>query len=183
MRKLKIQVQVTADGYMGGPNGEMDWMTFPWSDDLNDYLDSVQAGVDAMVLGRRLAEGFIPTWAARPEHEDEATIAFMTGTPKLVISRTLAESPWAGATVAADLVAAVTALKERDGGDVIAYGGSALVRGLIEHGLADDLHLVVNPTSIGGGLSVFPESGYQRLRLVDARRFECGTAALHYSAT
>lgn len=180
MRKLKIQVQVTADGYMGGPDGEMDWMTFPWSDDLNAYLDGLQSGVDAMVLGRKLAEGFIPAWASRPEHEDEATIEFMTGTPKLVVSRTLAESPWEGAAVSADLVGSVTALKERDGGDVIAYGGSTLVRGLIEHGLADEVHLVVNPVSIGAGLPVFPDGGYQRLRLVDAKRFECGMAVLHY---
>lgn len=182
MRRLKIQVQVTADGYMGGPDGELDWMTFPWSDDLNAYLDGVQDGVDAMVLGRRLAEGFIPAWASRPEHEDAATVEFMVGTPKLVVSRTLVESPWEGVTVAADLEA-VAALKERDGGDIIAYGGSTLVQALIAHGLADDLHLVVNPTSIGGGLPVFPTDGYQRLRLVGARRFECGMAVLHYSAT
>ncbi|MFC7617869.1 dihydrofolate reductase family protein [Actinokineospora soli] len=96
MRKFKLQVQVSADGYMAGPNGEMDWMTMPWSDDLNAYLDAVQRDVDTIVLGRKLAEGFIPVWASRPEHEDEATIDFMNTTPKVVISRSLAESPWEG---------------------------------------------------------------------------------------
>ncbi len=180
MRTFKLQVQVTADGYMGGPAGEMDWMTMPWSDDLNAYLDALTQGVDTIVLGRGLAEGFIPAWESRPEHEDDATIDFMNGTPKVVVSRTLAESPWENATVVADPVAAVNDLKARPGGDVIAYGGSQLVRSLIADGLLDELHLVVNPVSIGRGLPVFPEGGYQRFSLLDAVRFDCGMAVLKY---
>ena len=41
MRKTKLQLQVTVDGYMAGPNGEMDWMTMPWTDDLNTYVDAI----------------------------------------------------------------------------------------------------------------------------------------------
>lgn len=67
MRKLKLQVQTTVDGYMGGPQGEMDWLTFPWTDDFTAYVTGLMENVDHIVLGRRLAEGFIPTWAAGPE--------------------------------------------------------------------------------------------------------------------
>jgi hypothetical protein len=55
MRKLKLQVQTTADGYMAGPNGEMDWMTLPWTDDINAYVDGLHESIDRMVLGRKLA--------------------------------------------------------------------------------------------------------------------------------
>ncbi len=57
MRKFKLQVQANVDGYMGGPNGEMDCMTLPWTDDLNGYIDALTEPVDCIVLGRRLAEG------------------------------------------------------------------------------------------------------------------------------
>jgi dihydrofolate reductase len=96
------------------------------------------------------------------------------------VSRTLTDSPWDNASVVADPVAALAELKARPGGDVIAYGGSSLVRSLIADGLLDELHLVVNPVSIGRGLPVFPEDGYQRLALTDATRFDCGMAVLKY---
>jgi dihydrofolate reductase len=182
MRKFKLQVQTTADGYMAGPNGEMDWMTCPWTDDINAYLDALTEPVDCIVLGRKLAEGFIPTWAAGPEGEDQASIDKMNNTPKVVISNTLTESPWDNAVVAGgDLAGIVGKLKDQPGGDIIAYGGGTLVSSLIAEGLLDELHLLVNPTAIGSGMPVFPALGRnQLLRLVAARQFDCGITAMHF---
>jgi dihydrofolate reductase len=182
MRKLKLQVQTTVDGYMGGPNGEMDWTTVPWTDDISAYVNALTEPVDCIVLGRKLAEGFIPAWAAGPEGEDQASIDWMNNTPKVVISNTLTESPWENAVVAGgDLAETVNKLKARPGGDMIAYGGSTLVSALIAKGLLDELHLFVNPTAIGAGLPVFPNLGtHQQLRLVAAQPFDCGITTLHY---
>jgi dihydrofolate reductase len=182
MRTFKLQVQTTVDGYMGGPNGEMDWATVPWTDDIKAYIDALAEPVDTIVLGRKLAEGFIPAWAAGPPDEDQASIDWMNNTPKVVISNSLSESPWDNATVAGgDLAETVNRLKAQPGGDMIAYGGSTLVSDLIANGLLDELHLFVNPTAIGAGLPVFPNRGaHQRLRLVGARPFECGITALHF---
>jgi dihydrofolate reductase len=182
VRKFLLQVQTTVDGYMGGPNGEMDWTTFPWTDDINAYIDGLTQRVDCIVLGRKLAEGFIPAWAAGPPGEDQASIDWMNDTPKVVISNSLTESPWDNAVVAGgDLTETVTKLKAQPGGDMIAYGGSTLVTDLIARGLLDELHLFVNPTAIGAGLPVFATlDAYQRLRLVTAQPFDCGIAALRY---
>lgn len=182
MRKFKLQVQTTVDGYMAGPNGEMGWMTMPWTDDMNTYVDALTEPVDCIVLGRKLAEGFIPAWASRPEGETEETVDWMNDTPKVVISDSLAESPWDNAVVAGgDLAETVANLKAQPGGDMITYGGSTLVSDLIGKGLLDELHMFVNPAAIGAGLRVFPDVGaHQRVRLVAARPFECGIVALHY---
>ena len=59
MRKLKLQVQMTVDGYMGGPNSEMDWVTFNWDDALNAYVTALTEPLDWLVLCRKLVEGFI----------------------------------------------------------------------------------------------------------------------------
>ncbi|HZG02137.1 MAG TPA: dihydrofolate reductase family protein [Streptomyces sp.] len=182
MRRFKLQVQVTADGYMAGPNGEMDWLTFPWTDDINTYIDAVTESVDCIVLGRKLAEGFIPAWESGPEGETQESIDWMNNTPKVVISDSLAESPWKNATVAGgDLTETVNRLKAQPGGDLITYGGGTLVSNLIARGLLDELHLFVNPTAIGTGMPVFPTAGaYHRLRLITARAFDCGITALHF---
>ena len=132
MRTFKLQVQTTVDGYLAGPNGEMDWMTLPWTDDLNTYVDALSEKVDCIVLGRKLAEGFIPAWAAGPEGEDQASIDQMNNTPKVVVSNTLTESPWDNAVVAGgDVAEIVNKLKAQPGGDMIAYGGGTLVSSLI----------------------------------------------------
>ncbi|MEV0294332.1 dihydrofolate reductase family protein [Nocardia sp. NPDC050710] len=182
MRKLKLQVQTTVDGYMSGPNGEMDWMTFPWTDDITAYIGALTEPVDTIVLGRKLAEGFIPTWASGPEGEDQESIDWMNNTPKVVISNSLTESPWDNATVAGgDLAEIIGKLKSLPGGDIIVYGGGTLVQNLLAANLIDDLHLFVNPTAIGAGLPVFAATGVdQSLQLAAATPFDCGITALHY---
>ncbi|UVS82095.1 dihydrofolate reductase family protein [Actinokineospora sp. UTMC 2448] len=180
MRKVKLQLQVTVDGFMGGPGGELDWLTMPWSDDLTAFTDTIWKPVGTIVLGRRLAEGFIPAWASGPEGETQESIDQMNTTPKVVVSRSLTESPWDNAVVAGgDLSETIAGLRREPGGDIITCGGSTLVRDMIARDLIDELYLFVNPVAIGAGLPVFPE-GARRLRLVAARPFECGITVLHY---
>jgi dihydrofolate reductase len=165
---------------MGGPQGEMDWLTGAWTEDVGDYIRDVMAGVDTMVLGRKLAEGFIPHWLAQPEDEPQDAIDFMNETPKVVFSRTLDVSPWENTVVASDVVQTITDLKSQPGGDLIVYGGATVMSSLVRAELVDELHMLVNPTAIGAGLALFG-SGTERLRFnrVKATPFECGITAIH----
>ncbi|GAA4072251.1 dihydrofolate reductase family protein [Nonomuraea soli] len=180
MRKLKLQTQVSVDGYMGGPEGQMDFLTYPWDDALSAYTDELGKSVDTIVLGRKLAEGFIPVWESGPEGETQESIDWMNNTPKVVITDSLTESPWKNAVVAGgDLAETINGLKAQPGGDLIAYGGSTLVTSLIAAGLVDDLHLFVNPTAIGTGIPVFPAGVHTPLTMVESRLFECGITVQH----
>ena len=58
MRKLKLQVQMTVDGFIGGPNGEMDFLVRDWDEAIQQYVAGITGPVDGIVLGRKLAEGF-----------------------------------------------------------------------------------------------------------------------------
>lgn len=185
MRKLKLQVQISIDGFIAGPNGEMDWLAYPWDQELEAYVEALTAPVDCIVLGRRLAEGFIPHWAAVVADEanpEAATGRKFTDTPKVVFSTTLEQSPWANTALAqGDLPAEITRLKQQPGQDIIAYGGATFVSGLIRAGLIDEYHLFVNPTAIGQGKAIFQElAAAQPLTLVQARSFACGIVVLHY---
>jgi len=186
MRKLKLQVQMTVDAYIAGPNGEMDWITFNWDNELIKYVTEITEPIDSIVLGRKLAEGFIPHWAAvaadpgNPEHS--AGIKF-TETPKVVFTKTLDQSAWDNTVLAkGDLVDEITRLKQQEGRDIIAYGGGAFVSALIKHGLIDEFHLFINPAAIGDGMTIFNElEGKQNLTLVKATPFDCGIVVLHYA--
>lgn len=185
MRKLKLQVQMTVDGYIAGPNSEMDWVTFNWDDALKAYVTALTEPVDCLVLGRKLAEGFIPYWAsvaANPNDPQHSAGIKFTDTPRVVFTKTLDESPWANTVLAkGDLVTEITNLKQQPGSDLIAYGGATFVSSLIKHGLIDDFHLFINPAAIGNGMPIFKElDSQQKLTLVKATSFDCGIVVLHY---
>ena len=94
MRKLKLQMQVSLDGFVAGPNGEMDWMVWNWDDAITNYVIGMTEPVDCIVLGRKLAQGFIPTWASRAENPDTADkyTEKMDDTFKVVFTKTLNDS-------------------------------------------------------------------------------------------
>jgi dihydrofolate reductase len=185
MRKLKLQVQMTVDGYIAGLNGEMDWMTLPWTEDINEYVGEITDPVDTIVLGRKLAEGFIPYWAsvaANPDGPEFTDGKKFTDTHKVVFTKTLDKSGWVNTELAkGDLVDEITKLKKQDGKDIIAYGGAIFVSSLIKHGLIDEFHLFINPTAIGNGMTIFNElTNKQDLKLVKSTSFECGIVVLNY---
>lgn len=55
---------MTIDGFISGLNGETDWMSFNWTEDINQYVNQITKPVDTILLGKNLAEGFIPHWAS-----------------------------------------------------------------------------------------------------------------------
>ncbi len=186
MRKLKLQVQTTIDGYISGKNGEMDWMKFPWTEDLIDYVRQITQPVDTILLGRKLAEGFIPHWENVVKNPDdpeyEGGVKYTT-TPKIVFSKTLENRIWDNTKIEnGDLLTEITKLKSEKGGDLIVYGGGTFVSALIKNQLIDEFHLFINPAAIGDGMRIFNDlEAMQSLRLIKATSFECGIVVLNYA--
>lgn len=185
MRKLKLQMQITIDGFISGKNGELDWLCCPWTDDINDYVRELTEPVDTIILGRKLAEGFIPHWenvVKDPNDPDyEGGIKYTT-TPKIVFTKTIERSIWDNTEIAkGELVEEITKLKNKNGKDIIVYGGGTFVTSLINAGLIDEFHLFVNPTAIGNGMTIFKGlEKNQNLKLKTARQFDCGITVLCY---
>jgi dihydrofolate reductase len=179
MRKLKLQIQITIDGFIAGPKAEMNWMEWNWDNQLKHYVDDLTEPVDCIILGRKLAEGFIPHWAnvaANPDDAEFSSAKKFTDTHKVVFTKTLDKSKWNNAILAkGDLADEIKNLKSQDGGDIIAYGGAQFVSSLIKAGLVEEYHLFINPTAIGNGLPIFSELvDPLRLSLVNSRSFDCG---------
>ncbi|HEX8461347.1 MAG TPA: dihydrofolate reductase family protein [Segetibacter sp.] len=185
MRKLKLQVQMSVDGFIAGPNGEMDWMEWNWDDELKKYIGDLTESIDCIVLGRKLAEGFIPYWAtvaANPNNPEVDAGKIFTNTGKVVFTKTLDSSLWDNTFLAkGDLAEEITKLKNTDGKDIIAYGGASFVSALIKAQLIDEFHLVINPTAIGSGLTIFKEiENKQAFTLIKSTAFSCGIVVLNY---
>ena len=179
MRKLKFQMQTTLDGFVSGPNGEMDWVTWNWGQDIKDYVTAITEPVDTMLLGRVLAEGFIPHWTAGLKDNMEGAQKIVE-TPKVVFTKTMQDNPWENTVLAnGDLADEVNRLKRQEGGDIIAYGGVSFAASLITNNLIDEYHLFVNPVAIGKGRSIYDTLGKNfPLKLIDSKAFECGITLL-----
>lgn len=190
MRKLKLQIQITLDGFIAGPIGEMDWMVWNWDEELKQYVTDITEPVDCIVLGRKLAEGFIPHWAkvaANTDDSENVAGRKYTNTKKIVFSKTLNKSDaiiktWNNTYLAkGDLVEEINQLKAQKGKDIIAYGGANFVSQLVKYGLIDEFHLFVNPVAIGKGMTIFSElESMQNLILLESTKFNCGIVVLKY---
>lgn len=180
-----MQVQITIDGFVSGPNGEMDWMTWNWDNELKDHVTDLTEPVDCIVMGRKLAEGFIPHWAgvaADPDNPEYWAGRKFTDTHKVVFSKTLESSPWENASLAkGDLADEINKLKNAPGEDIIVYGGVTFVSSLIRENLIDEYNLFVNPAAIGKGMPIFDKLEKKMdLELVGSKAYECGIVVMRY---
>ena len=185
MRRLKLQVQISVDGFVAGPNGALDWMTWDWDDELKSYVEELTDSVDTILLGRKMTDGFISHWskvAADPNHPEHASAKKFVDIPKVVFTKTLSKSSWKNTTLAkGDLLEEVNKLKRQDGKGIIVYGGAGFVSSLIQHNLIDDYHLFINPAAIGKGMAIFNKVKDQfNLKLLKSNAFSCGIVVNHY---
>jgi len=185
MRKLKLQMQLSVDGFVAGPNGELDWMTWNWSDDIKKYVGHLTDSVDTILLGRKMTDGFVSHWSKVAKNTDDPEYAAakkFVELSKIVFSRTLNTSIWDNTEIATgDYVQFINQLKKKSGKDIIVYGGAGFVSSLIKNNLIDEYHLFINPTAIGTGLEIFKDLNEKlNLKLVNTKTFSNGVVGLFY---
>jgi dihydrofolate reductase len=182
MRKLRLQVQMSIDGCIAGPNNEMDWLV--WDDNYIKYLNEITESVDTIIMGRKMVDEFIPYWTEVMNKPDDPWNAFakkMVEIPKVVFTKTLYKSEWANTDIATgDLKDEITKLKNLDGGDIIVYGGASFDSSLVKEKLIDEFYLFVNPIVIGNGKTIFKNLEMQKLTLIESKVFDCGLVLLYY---
>jgi dihydrofolate reductase len=176
MRELILQMQMTLDGYVGTPDGSVDWAFPAFDEEFTRWgVDSLwQAGVHVMggVTGKGLAE----YWPSPTEARDLPFAPPMNEIPKVVFSKTLDSLDWNQTRIAkGDLVQEINALKQEEGRPVLAHGGTSFAQSLSRHGLIDEYQLMLHPVALGEGESPFPPFEQPlRLELIEARPFKSG---------
>jgi dihydrofolate reductase len=183
VRKIIWMMSVSVDGYMEGPNREIDWHMV--DDELHRHMNGWLARAASFLEGRvtfELMEEFSPTAdqdpAAPPTIVEFAQI--WRDMPKVVYSRTL-ERAGANATVVHGVVPAeVLALKPQPGGDLV-VGGANLGAEFARHDLIDEYQLYVHPIVIGRGRPMLrPSDAKVPLRLIETHTFGNGVVMLRY---
>ena len=180
MRKLKLQVQMTVDGFVAGPEGQLDWMTRNLDEGLIARIVQLTDASDTILLGRKMTDGFIKYWeAVQPESPEYVFARRMVDTPKVVFSKTLTRVEGKNVRVeGGDLVQAVNRLKAERGKDIVVYGGATFVSALIEHDLIDEFNIFVNPVTIGRGMRIFNDR--KALRPIGSTAYPSGVVINTY---
>lgn len=184
MRKLKLQMNITADGFVAGPEGQLDWMTWNMDEKLHGFITHLTDTSDTILLGRKMTPGFIKYWEheiTKPEGAQYAFARKMVELPKVVFSKTLHSVDGQNARVEnSDLKNAVHQLKQAPGNDIVVYGGATFVSALIESALIDEFNLFVNPVAIGNGMRIFNDR--RPLMLTASVAYPCGIVVNTYEA-
>lgn len=190
MRKLKLQMQITVDGFVAGPNGEQDWVFSSGKGDAEALQQMVKFGADlagecdTILVGRKLQQsGFVGYWENVAENEPNNPwhpfAKLMASHRKIAFSRTETNIPGRNIEVEnGDLATAVKSLKNQPGKDIIVYGGVNFVSSLIGENLIDEYYLVVNPIALGSGLPIFTDK--KLLQLESSIAFKHGKMVNKY---
>jgi dihydrofolate reductase len=180
-------MHVSLDGFVSGPNNELDWANMN-DDSIGEWLiPDLQKTVDCMLVGRVLYQGFEQYWPAVPENPQspKELVAFaqwMADTPKIVFSKTLKEVKWKNSTLAQmDPATTVRKMKQEPGGDMVIFGGASLAAYFTKHDLVDEYRLKLEPVVLGTGKSLFQDiTNRVPLKIKKSKVFDSGVAAICY---
>lgn len=185
-RKLKLQMQMTLDGFVStGPNDDQTWVTWAWDEIKHDVLKIIDT-TDTIILGRKLAVDYIPYWldvVTKPDDPMYELAYRIAGSKKIIFTKTLKEAKWDNTGLAeGDLSEEIKRLKSQSGKDIIVYGGTLFVASLVKENLIDEYYLFVNPVALGKGASVFDQlKNIRQMKLKNSIAYPSGIVLLNYS--
>ncbi len=185
MRKLVLFMHVSLDGFVAGPNGEMDWIHV--DEELFDYSGQRIDAANMALYGRttyEMMQSYWPTAAEKPDatKHDIDHSRWYNKVEKIVLSRTMQGIHLPNTTIISEnLTEAIGALKESQNGEIVIFGSPGAAHSLMAEGLIDEYWLFVNPILLGEGIPVFADIQQKiALRLVNSHVFSSGVVCLHY---
>jgi dihydrofolate reductase len=141
MRKVILQLYVSLNGYISGPNGEQEWIFEAADDTCGQYADELLNSSDIILLGRILSKVFLDYWPTD-------TTVFgqkINKLPKIIFSKSLSTVEWPDVKIVRDIEKEIRELKNQHGKNLILYGGASISQSFMKLGLIDEYHLFVVP--------------------------------------
>lgn len=185
MRNLISFMHISLDGFVAGPNGEMNWIKV--DEEIFDHVGRRISQTDTALYGRvtyEMMENYWPTAAEKPnasKHDKEHS-AWYKQAGKIVLSHTMRGKELPNTTVVSDsLVQEINDIKQKPGSEILVFGSPRATHSLIQHNLIDGYWLFVNPVILGQGIPLFTGNAEKKkLKLVTTCRFASGVTELNY---
>jgi dihydrofolate reductase len=177
MKKVILDLAVTLDGFIEGPNGEIDWCILDDDMDLEGFISSI----DTLFYGRVSYDAwgnFQPDASA--SQTEQAIWSGIHSKNKFVFSSRNRQDDKA-TFINGDIAARVAEIKKQGGKDIWLYGGASLVKSFIGLGLIDVYRISVHPIALGSGKPLFEDlKDRLKLKLIQTNMFRSGVVQLIY---
>ncbi len=186
MRRLVLLMNTSLDGFVAGPNGELDWIKV--DKELFDYSVTLTDQADTALYGRvtyQMMESYWPTAADQPtatKHDIEHS-GWYNKVAKIVLSRTIQQTDLRNTRFFGDnILKEIYKVKQETGKNILIIGSPSVVHTLTKEHLIDDYWLFVNPILLGNGIPLFTGiKDIVHLKLATTKVFTSGVIALHYA--
>ena len=185
MRKIISFMHISLDGFVAGPNGEMDWIKV--DEEIFDFVGKRISEGDTALYGRvtyQMMEDYWPTAGDKPAatmHDIEHS-RWYNKVHKVILSTTMKEAGLIHTKIIGDnLLNSINEIKQRAGKDILLFGSPTATHSLIQLNLIDGYWLFVNPIILGQGIPLFVDIKDKiKLKLLTTRQFTCGVTELNY---
>jgi len=186
MRKIISFMHISLDGYVAGPNGEMDWIKV--DEEIFDHVGKRISEGDTALYGRvtyQMMESYWPTAGDKPgasKHDVEHS-KWYNNIQKIVVSKTMKGTELTDTTIISDnLSERINAIKQQPGKDILVFGSPTATHALIQENLIDGYWLFVNPIILGKGVPLFANIREAvKLKLLNTAQFASGVTELNYT--
>ena len=186
MRKIISFMHISLDGFVAGPNGEMNWIKV--DEEIFDHVGKRISESDTALYGRvtyDMMESYWPTAGDKPDaskHDIEHS-AWYKKARKVVLSKTMNDANLANTQIISDnLTDSINEIKQHEGSEILLFGSPTATHSLIQLNLIDGYWLFVNPIVLGQGIPLFTNIKDQiKLKLLTTRQFTSGVTALNYT--
>ncbi|MDR3681831.1 MAG: dihydrofolate reductase family protein [Flavipsychrobacter sp.] len=186
MRKIISFMHMSLDGFVAGPNGEMDWIKV--DQEIFDHVEKRIGEGDTALYGRvtyQMMENYWPTAGDAPgasKHDIEHS-KWYKKVHKVVLSKTIKDADLINTTIISNnLSEKINELKQQEGKEILLFGSPTATHSLIQQNLIDGYWLFVNPIILGQGIPLFVDIKDKiKLKLLTTQQFTSGVTELNYS--
>lgn len=186
MRKIISFMHISLDGFVAGPNGEMNWITV--DEEIFDHVGKRISETDTALYGRityQMMEAYWPNAGDKPNasQHDINHSKWYNKAHKIVLSKTMNGAGLTNTTIIGDNISnEINKIKQRTVSEILVFGSPKATHSLIQQNLIDGYWLFVNPIVLGQGIPLF--TGIKdkiNLNLLSTRQFASGVTELNYN--
>jgi dihydrofolate reductase len=179
MRKVIASPFVSLDGFMAGPNGEIEWNEPYFDEEMAGYINELFTTLDTLLFGRVTYQWFAQFWPDQGVKNDPIFAGKMNSLPKIVFSKTLEKAEWSNSRIVRDNIAEeIARLKQQPGKNMVIDGSPTLIHSFAKLGLIDEYRIRLHPVVLGQGIPLFKDR--MNLKLLESRTFRSGVVILFY---
>jgi dihydrofolate reductase len=185
MRKVISFMHVSLDGFVSGPNEEMNWVIMD-EEIFQDAIDLASA-TDTALYGRityQMMEGYWPTVLTNPASTklELRHAEWVENINKIVFSETLEKVQWNNTRlIKKNIAEEMIQLKQGAGRNMMIFGSPKLTHSFMRWNLIDEYKFNINPVILGNGIPLFENITHKiHLQLLSEKKFKSGVIGLHY---